>query len=271
MTVIEVRKDIFQRYLCHAPLALAMERSIESEIYRGLPVVPPVLDLGCGEGLFAEMVFSGRFDTGVEPDRHEIEAARQRGRHRELIQTTGDRIPKPDGCYQTVLSNSVLEHIPELQPVLKEVYRLLRVGGRFYCTVPSNFFDRYTFGHTLMHGLGLRRLARRYRRFYNNFWKHFHYYPLEGWIDMFTTCGFEVQAAFTFNPRVSCLLYDMFTVLGLPAKIVKQLTGRWTLIPQMRALLMKPVAQILHHRIRTSGACLEGGLVFMALTKPVER
>ena len=265
--MIEVRETIFLRYLCHAPLALAMERTIESEIYRHFRIEPPVLDLGCGEGLFADMVFSEPFDTGVEPDRHELEAARLRGRHKELIQTTGDRIPKPDDAYQTILSNSVLEHITDLEPVLKEVYRLLRAGGRFYFTVPSNFFDRYTFGHTLLHGLGMREAAQRFRRFYNTFWKHYHYYPLGVWIDMVTACGFEVEAAFTFNPRISCLLYDMFTALGFPAKIVKRLTGRWTLMPKVRAVMMKPVAQMLHHRIHTSGACKEGGLVFMALTK----
>ena len=264
---MKIRDDIVYRYLCHAPMALAMERSIESGIYRQYPIQHPVLDLGCGEGLFAEMVFAGCFDTGVEPDSHEIQAAQKKGRHRELIQASGDRIPKPDCYYRTIISNSVLEHIPDLKPVLEEVHRLLQEGGHFYFTVPSEYFDHYTFGHVILAWLGMHRTARQYRQFYNAFWKHFHFYSLQGWIDLVTGCGFEVQEAFTFIPRASCLLYNALIPLGLPGKICKRFTGSWTLVPEVRAGMMKPIARMLNHRIQVSGPCPQGGLVFMALTK----
>ncbi len=266
-----IRQDILYRYLCHAPMALALERAAESEIYRRFAVIPPVLDLGCGEGLFAEMIFTGGLDTGVEPDPDEIRNARRRGNYRELIQTTGDRIPKPDGHYRTIISNSVLEHIPKLDPVLREVYRLLHADGRFYFTAPSQYFDRYSWGHTLLEACGRQRAAARYRRFHNNFWRHYHYYALEGWIDVVRRSGFEVRHAFTFNPRANCLLNDALAPLGLPGAIIKRLTGRWVMCPPLRARLMKAVAHMFQDRIDRSGPCRRGGLVFMALGKSGEK
>ncbi len=265
--MLAIRKDILYRYLCHAPMALALERAAESEIYRRFAIVPPVLDLGCGEGLFAEMVFTGDLDTGVEPDAAEIRSARRRGNYRELIQTTGDQIPKPDGHYRTIISNSVLEHIPALEPVLREVHRLLHTEGRFYFTVPSQYFDRYSWGHTLLETFGQQRAAARYRRFHNDFWRHYHYYSLEGWIDVVQRCGFTVREAFAFNSRANCLLNDALAPLGLPGAIIKRRTGRWVLCPPLRARLMKAVACVLQNRIDRSGPCRRGGLVFMALGK----
>ena len=54
------------------------------------------------------------------------------------------RFQSPMDCYRTVISNSVVEHIPDFQSVLREAYRLLAPGGRLYLTVPSDKFDQYT-------------------------------------------------------------------------------------------------------------------------------
>ncbi len=52
----------------------------------------------------------------------------------------GGDVPEPDGSFDWVLSNSVLEHIDDLEPVLKEVARVLRPGGVFIFTVPAPGF-----------------------------------------------------------------------------------------------------------------------------------
>lgn len=266
--LLEFRTTIFLRYLCHAPLALAMERAAESRLYRRYPIIPRVLDLGCGDGLFAEMLFDGQIDTGVDPDPKELKYARTRNNHSELIRTTGDHIPKPDNYYNTILSNSVLEHIPDLPPVLREVRRVLHDDGRFYFTAPSENFDRYSLVNSILEVLGLFPMADRYRRFFNAFWKHYHFHSLAGWIDLVGDCGFEVQDAFTFNPRISCTLNDALTPFGLSGLILKRFCGRWVMSPQLRSIVMKPIARALSHRIEASGPCQNGGLVFMALKKP---
>src|SRR5262249_1517443 len=47
-----------ERYLCTAPISLALERAIEARWLASLPLVEPVLDVGCGDGLFAERTFT---------------------------------------------------------------------------------------------------------------------------------------------------------------------------------------------------------------------
>jgi SAM-dependent methyltransferase len=105
-----------------------------------LPRTGRGLDLGCGDGrvawLLARELSASWQLVGVDPDPLEIELAGQLGLYAALYAVGGARIPEPDGAFDWVLSNSVLEHIPDLDPVLDEVARLLRPGGRFVLTVP---------------------------------------------------------------------------------------------------------------------------------------
>lgn len=92
------------------------------------------MDIGCGEGLFAKNVFAEKIDTGVDLYSRELDRARELDAYEELIQTKGNAIGKPSGSYKTVFSNSVPEHIPDIEPVFGEVYRLLAPRGKFYVT-----------------------------------------------------------------------------------------------------------------------------------------
>jgi len=45
-------------------------------------------------------------------------------------------IPKPDGSYDSILCNAVLEHVPDPQGVMVEFHRLLRTNGYLVISVP---------------------------------------------------------------------------------------------------------------------------------------
>ena len=255
-------------YLGVAPAALVFERVLEARLYPGVPFEPPILDIGCGEGLFARMAFADPIDTGIDPDARELERARELGAYRELIQCYGDRIPKPDGAYRTVFSNSVLEHIPELAPVFREVYRILAPGGRFHFTVPSPNFERYNWTSRVLEGLGLAALDARWRRFFNRFWVHHHAYAPEAWARLGREAGFEVEKCHAFSPLRSCLLNTTLTPCGLPAKILKKLSNRWTLFPALRRVLLAPLWALAERVLRGAENAPDGGLVFVSLRKP---
>lgn len=261
------REKILFRYLCHAPFPLAIERAIESHLYQHCSIERPVLDIGCGDGLFARMVFASPLDTGVDADASEIERAHRHPSYRELIHTPGDRIPKPDESYKTIISNSVLEHIPDLAPVLAEIHRLLDLNGRFYLTAPSEHFATYSVIARCLTGMGLYTTASSYCRFYNRFWKHYHCYSLDGWAALVRKAGFEVVEGFTYNPPQTCMVNDALAPFALPGVFIKKWTGNWVFSPATRALMLGALYPMLRKLVDRSGRCRNGGLVFMALRK----
>jgi SAM-dependent methyltransferase len=48
-----------------------------------------------------------------------------------------DQFPFPDGSFDCVVSIDVIEHLPEDQPFLHELSRVLKTGGRAIVTVPN--------------------------------------------------------------------------------------------------------------------------------------
>jgi SAM-dependent methyltransferase len=254
-------------YIAMAPLPLALERSLEADIYSRLTFERPILDVGCGEGLFAKLVFDEPIDTGIDPNPRELARARELGGYRELIQCEGSAVPKPDGSYQTVFSNSVLEHIQELEPVLAEIHRLLARDGRLYVTVPSERFEQFSVGSQLLNGIGLHAAARRYRAFYNDFWAHYHCYPIARWETLVRAAGFEVIDSFTYAPLSVCLVDDLLVPASLGSFFVKRLTNRWTLLPALRRKVLYPTYLLGRRLLAGASEVADGGLVFMALRK----
>ena len=112
--------DLATRYLLHVPMSLALYRVLECQILASQSFERPLLDIGCGDGVLARVLFDDPIDLGIDPDADEIAKARATGSFRELIVCPGDRVPKPGESFRTVLSNSTLEHIPEVEPVLRD-------------------------------------------------------------------------------------------------------------------------------------------------------
>ena len=44
----------------------------------------------------------------------------------------------PDGSYDVIICNHVLEHVDDFRKALKEMYRILRPGGSFICSFPMD-------------------------------------------------------------------------------------------------------------------------------------
>ena len=259
-------KDFLLRYLEVTPAALALERSIECELHARKSWNSPVLDIGCGDGLFASMLCAERIDTGIDPDAGEIEHARTTGAYKELIACFGNDIDKPDGSYETIISNSVLEHIPDLLPVLKEASRLLADGGTFYVTVPSDRFELANIPARLLAAAGFASLAQRYGKFYNRFWRHYHAYDDGGWRALFAQAGLQVAEHRSYDSRNVATFCDFLTLVSIPSLVSKKLLNRWILLPGVRQLYVRSIYRtvaLIAARIDRG----EGTLLFYALRK----
>jgi SAM-dependent methyltransferase len=127
-------------------LARVPERSVESFAGVANPFslgrLEPgarVFDLGCGAGtdslVAALMVGPGGAVTGLDMTPEMLAKARASAAELGLDNVTfvegeAEALPFPDGSFDVVISNGVIDLIPDKDAVFSEVYRVLRPGGR---------------------------------------------------------------------------------------------------------------------------------------------
>jgi SAM-dependent methyltransferase len=103
-----------------------------------------ILDLGCGDGRFVEMLLDDGIDVlGVDVlEARPSMVARADKRpalnlmSRIIFFNDPERIPLPDNSVDVVVSNTVFEHILFLSSTIRELARILRPGGRVYTVFP---------------------------------------------------------------------------------------------------------------------------------------
>lgn len=99
-----------------------------------------VLDLGCGAGmdsLIAAQMVSGAggrvlgIDMTPEMLAKARAAAAEAGiAHAEFVEGEVEQLPLPDESFDVVISNGVIDLVPDKDAVFSEVFRVLRPGGR---------------------------------------------------------------------------------------------------------------------------------------------
>jgi SAM-dependent methyltransferase len=148
----ELLTDFVARY--PAQPATAFWRGIEIDVLSRANIPDGLgLDLGCGDGILTDILFSriGRTPrlVGIDPDPLETAAACKYSFYDRVHTTGGDDIPEADATFDYAISNSVLEHIPNLEPVIAELSRVLKPGGQFFFTVPCPGFHENLAGALL--------------------------------------------------------------------------------------------------------------------------
>lgn len=104
-----------------------------------------VLDFGCGRGALCVFLRRRGFDTfGVDIDVEGVEFAR------DFLRSTGDDPDKigtidesgltkfPDGFFDFVISDQVIEHVEDIELAAMELARLTRTGGGGIHSYPAN-------------------------------------------------------------------------------------------------------------------------------------
>lgn len=220
-------EEILWRHLRDLPYFRAMVRAVEDSFYQGLELPGPVLDLGCGDGHFASVAFDHPLDVGLDPWWDPLLEAQKRGAYRMLTLSDGAKIPFPDGYFGSVVSNSVLEHIPHVDDVIFEIARVICPGGRFVFCVPNHRFPRLLLGTQTFKRLGLKDASDWYSRLFNRISRHKHCDPFPVWQSRMERAGFEIEQHWDYFPADALHRMETGHAFGLPNLISKKLIGTW--------------------------------------------
>jgi SAM-dependent methyltransferase len=224
-------KDYLFLNLRELPYFRALLRAVEARFYRDIDLPSPTLDVGCGDGHFAAVAFDRPLEVGLDPWGGPIREASARGVYCSLVQAAGASMPFPDDSFASAFSNSVLEHIPDVEPVLAETARVLRPGAPFVFCVPNQNFDPNLSVAVNLDRLGLSSMAEAYRRFFDRLARHAHLDPPPVWQDRLEQAGFElVRWWHYFSPQALHVL-EWGHYFGLPSLVARKLSGRWILAP----------------------------------------
>jgi SAM-dependent methyltransferase len=188
--------------------------------------------VGCGDGHFASMTFPQPLLAGIDPAADVLREAGRRASYQLLAQALGGALPYASDTFATVISNSVLEHIPDVDPVLTEIARVLQPEGQFIFCVPSEHFTRLLFFSQLFRHLHLETVARGYERTFNRISRHHHCDPPEVWQQRLAAADLNLEQAFYYFSERAHHALDMGHYLGAPSLVAKKLWGRWILVPR---------------------------------------
>jgi len=93
-----------------------------------------LLDVGCGQMPYKSLLLSDNTQVneyiGLDLEVNEIH------KNKPDITWDGQTIPLTDGSINSVLATEVFEHCPEPLVVMNEIYRVLKVNGVLFFTVP---------------------------------------------------------------------------------------------------------------------------------------
>ena len=133
-------EDRRERFLAHIAGGLARGEALAAR----LPGEGRILEVGCGTGgLLVAAARAGKSIVGVDIAARWLVAARRRladhGLSVPLLAASADRLPWPDGHFDTVVADSVLEHLDDPAGALGEWSRVLRPGGRLVVWSPNRY------------------------------------------------------------------------------------------------------------------------------------
>lgn len=99
-----------------------------------------VLDVGCGPGLLpALFARQGCLATGIDL---EADMYLPQPLHPQVLCAQGERLPFPGGVFDLVTASNVLFLLADARPVLSEMRRVTRPGGRLALLNPSEQLDQ---------------------------------------------------------------------------------------------------------------------------------
>ena len=225
-------KDFLWLNLRDLPYFRAMLRAVEARFYQDFDLAAPTLDVGCGDGHFATIAFEHQLDVGLDPWAIPLRHALRAGGYRWLVQSEGERMPFPDVFFGSALSNSVLEHIPHVPPVLAEVRRVLKPGSLFLFCVPNPRYLAELSVSSILKKIGLASAGRAYTAWFRRLSRVEHALEPDVWRGWLDGAGFQLEKWWHYFSPTAMRVMEWGHYFGAPTLLPHALWGRWIIVPR---------------------------------------
>ncbi len=182
----------------------AFWRSFELGAVRRHQFRRPILELGCGNGRFTELA-GLEIDDAIDLNPRAVERARRldhvygRVRHADIRELGTDGSAR----FACVFSNSVLEHVPDLDSVLAACHQVLESGGELVITVPLAEMNR----HLLLNRPW-------YARWRSRQLEHRNLWSVPEWTSALRQAGFGEVSSYPYFDGSACRSWDRLDVPG---------------------------------------------------------
>lgn len=265
--------DYLTPLLEKAPATWALIRANEIRHLDKVQFKNPILDVGCGDGFVAKIVLSNRdqkIDWGIDLSSDEISYARRSGSFKKCKVANVYNLPFKDKSFSTVFSNSVIEHIPDLNQALLEMSRVLKKRGKFIITVPTPYLTTYLMGVDLFKALGLKILADFYGKFFNKMFKHYNLLNHKQWQKLLIKHKLKVVNHYYYHTPSMIKTHEILAFLAIPYGISKYFFKHWVVFPRFRKVFIVPWLKKLLYPIYLSDVNKdEGGSLLIIAEKTV--
>lgn len=249
--------DFLAIHLARVPVHRALIRALEHRLFAEETFERPILDIGCGDGHFAAAAFREGVDVGIDVTGEIVSEAARHGPYRYLAVADGTHLPFADTSFRTVVSNCVIEHIPDIEALVAEVARVLCPGGRFVFSVPNHRFTDLLFTVRTLRRVGLHRLADSYGRWWNRHAAHFHLDSPAVWAERLARNGLRLVRQVDYMSQAATKAFELAHYYAVPSIVWHRLVGRWSLRSNRvrQSLAYRWLAPYANEQLPMAGAC----------------
>lgn len=226
----------FASYYAFSPAALALREAVRLKAVREFSLSEPILDIGCGDGLFARLSYPDKQVWGVDINPDEIKRAQATATYRTLICGSICDVDLPKTFFGSAIANCSLEHVPDLGDALKNIRSSLRGGARFLLIVPTPGWSRHLALARALSAVGMRSAAEAYGDALDRVFKHVHLHDEAWWRSRLEEAGFRPIECRLIVSRATSWTFDVLLPPSAIGYAVKKVTGRWVVAPGMRSL-----------------------------------